>query len=121
MSSTIRGGATTAGRWTGVAQRLDRPAWQVAEEDEQDVILVVFVRGWRHDARSDDEKLSAFRVLLSETVDHEKKRTSPGVKPRSVLGLFVDWRGPSDFGLGGVVTDATLWGRQAAGRATKRG
>lgn len=105
----------------GVAKRLDALAWQAAEDDEQDVILIVFVHGWQHDARSDDDNLSAFRVLLSETVDHEKKQASPGARPRPVLGLFVGWRGLSDFGLGSVVADATFWGRQAAGQRVATG
>ena len=109
------------GQMDGVASRLDGLVWQVAEQDEQDVILIVFVHGWQHDARSDDENLSAFRVLLSETVDHETRQASPGAKPRPVLGLFVGWRGLSDFGLGDVVADATFWGRQAAGQRVATG
>ena len=66
--------------------------------------------------RSDDENLSAFRVLLKETVDYEKAHASPGVAPRPILGVFVGWRGLSDFGLGDVVADTTFWGRQAAGQ-----
>jgi pimeloyl-ACP methyl ester carboxylesterase len=109
------------GQMDAVAARLDSLAWQAAEQDEQDVILIVFVHGWQHDARSDDENLSAFRVLLNETVDYENKRASPGAKPRPVLGLFVGWCGLSDFGLGNVVTDATFWGRQAAGQRVATG
>ena len=37
-------------------------------------------------------------------------------KPRPVLGVFVGWRGLSDFGLGDAVANATFWGRQAAGQ-----
>ena len=80
------------------------------------MILVVFVHGWQHDARSDDENLSAFRVLLSETVDYERTRASAGAAARPVLGVFVGWRGKSAFGLGDVIADATFWERQAAGQ-----
>jgi hypothetical protein len=102
------------GQMDGVAKRLDA----LAPDPEQlgkDVILVVFVHGWQHDARSDDENLSAFRVLLSETVEYERERASAGVAPRPVLGVFVGWRGLSAFGLGDVIADATFWERQAAG------
>ncbi|HSU99206.1 MAG TPA: hypothetical protein VLI91_03790 [Roseiarcus sp.] len=98
-----------------VAERLETLAPD-GSPTGQDVILVVFVHGWKHDARSDDENLSAFRVLLSETVDYEKAHASPGVAPRPVLGVFVGWRGLSDFGLGDIVADATFWSRQAAGQ-----
>jgi hypothetical protein len=103
------------GQMDGVAKRLDA----LAPEDTshgQDVILVAFVHGWKHDARSDDDNLSAFRVLLKETVDYERSHASPGVAPRPVLGVFVGWRGLSEFGLGDVIADATFWGRQAAGQ-----
>ena len=103
------------GQMDGVAKRLDALAPDPAQPG-QDVILVVFVHGWQHDARSDDENLSAFRVLLSETVDYERTRASAGVAARPVLGVFVGWRGKSAFGLGDVIADATFWERQAAGQ-----
>ena len=103
------------GQMDGVTQRLEALAPDGAAAGE-DVILVVFVHGWQHDARSDDDNLTAFRALLSRTVKYETDHVSPGVAPRPVLGVFVGWRGLSDFGLGNVVADATFWTRQAAGR-----
>src|SRR5580658_9856705 len=103
------------GQMDAVAARLDTLAPEDGAQGE-DVILVAFVHGWQHDARSDDDNLSAFRVLLNETVDYERSATAPGAKPRPVLGVFVGWRGLSDYGLGDVVADATFWGRQAAGQ-----
>ena len=47
------------------------------------MILVVFVHGWQHDARSDDENLSAFRVLLNETVDYENDTRLAGRRAAS--------------------------------------
>jgi hypothetical protein len=85
----------------------------------QDVILAAFVHGWQHDTRSDDENLTAFRALLGKTVEYERAATAPGGKPRQVLGVLVGWRGLSDFGLGNAVADATFWGRQAAGSASR--
>ncbi len=52
-----QGRATTAGRWTRVAERLEALAPEDARHGE-DVILVAFVHGWKHDARSDDDNLS---------------------------------------------------------------
>jgi pimeloyl-ACP methyl ester carboxylesterase len=103
------------GQMDAVAERLEALAPAAASTGE-DVILVVFVHGWQHDARSDDDNLTAFRALLNQTVDHEKSITAPGAKPRPVLGVFVGWRGLSDYGLGDVVADATFWNRQAAGQ-----
>jgi pimeloyl-ACP methyl ester carboxylesterase len=104
------------GQMDAVAERLEALAPYDPPQAGQDVILVVFVHGWQHDARSDDDNLTAFRGLLNQTVDHEKSITAPGAKPRPVLGVFVGWRGLSDYGLGDVVADATFWDRQAAGQ-----
>ena len=104
------------GQMDAVAQRLEALAPYDPPQAGQDVILVVFVHGWQHNARSDDDNLSAFRALLSKTVEYEKSATAPGAKPRPVMGVFVGWRGLSDYGLGDVLADATFWGRQAAGQ-----
>jgi len=109
------------GQMDAVAERVDSLAPADKPEQAQDVILVVFVHGWKHDARSDDENLSAFRVLLNETVQHEKATASPGVKLRPVLGIFVGWRGLSEYGLGDAIADTTFWGRQAAGQRVATG
>ena len=98
-----------------VAERLEALAPDESSTG-QNVILVAFVHGWMHDARSDDDNLSAFRELLSKTVEYEGSATGQGARPRPVLGVFVGWRGLSDYGLGEVVADATFWGRQAAGQ-----
>ena len=104
-----------------VAERLDALAPYDPPVAGKDVILVVFVHGWQHDARSDDDNLTAFRALLSQTVEYEKQHASSGVAPRPVLGVFVGWRGLSEFGLGDVVADATFWNRQAAGQRVATG
>ena len=104
------------GQMDAVAERLEALAPYDPPQAGQDAILVVFVHGWQHNARSDDDNLTAFRALLSETVGYEKSATAPGAKPRPVLGIFVGWRGLSDYGLGNVVADATFWDRQAAGQ-----
>jgi hypothetical protein len=110
------------GQMDAVAQRLDSLAPN-GETHGQDVILVVFVHGWQHDARSDDDNLTAFRVLLAKTAHHEQSTASTGVGARQVLGIFVGWRGLSEYGFGPVdaVADATFWGRQAAGQRVATG
>jgi len=104
------------GQMDAVAERLEALAPYDPPTAGQDVILVVFVHGWQHDARSDDDNLTHFRALLRQTAEYEKAATAPGAKPRPVMGVFVGWRGLSDYGLGDAVADATFWGRQAAGQ-----
>jgi hypothetical protein len=104
------------GQMEGIAQRLTE-----LREEEEDVIILLFVHGWKHDARTDDDDLSAFRKLLAETVEYERTSTLAGTPLRPILGIFVGWRGLSEFGLGDAVSDVTFWGRQAAGQRVATG
>jgi len=103
------------GQMDGVAKRLEELAPDGGQPG-RDVILVAFAHGWQHDARSDDDNLTAFRVLLGKTVEYERSATPPGGEPRPVLGVFVGWRGLTSFGPNEAIADATFWGRQAAGQ-----
>jgi hypothetical protein len=111
------------GQMDGVASRLD-----AMRSDETDAIVLVFVHGWKHDARTDDENLSSFRLILSRTAKHEVlSRTAEheakpiGGLPRPVLGIFVGWRGLTGFGPLDAVADITFWGRQAAAQRVATG
>ena len=75
------------GQMDAVAARLDTLAPEDASKG-QDVILVAFVHGWKHDARSDDDNLSAFRALLNETVDYEKATARPAGHPVRSLAFL---------------------------------
>lgn len=90
-------------------------------DDRTDAIVVVFVHGWKHDARSNDEDLSHFRNLLDQTSAYEKQHATPGAPPRPVLGVFVGWRGLSAYGVGDAVANATFWDRQTAGHRVATG
>ena len=98
-----------------VAARLD--ALRAAGED---VIILVFVHGWKHDARSDDENLCSFRRLLARTVAYEAS-LAPSGTVRKVLGIFVGWRGLTTYGPTDLVADTTFWGRQEAGHRVATG
>lgn len=93
-----------------VATRLD-----AMRADQLDAIILVFVHGWKHDARSNDANLTSFRELLVQAVQHEQAIAGPG-RARPVLGIFVGWRGLTSYGPTGLVADATFLRRQAAGQ-----
>lgn len=80
-------------------------------ETGQDAIVLAFVHGWKHDARTDDDNLTSFRTVLDRTAQHEHERAEPG-KAREVFGIFVGWRGLSAYGLG--AENLTFWDRQDA-------
>lgn len=81
-----------------------------------DAIIVVFVHGWKHDARSDDDNLANFQTVLRQTVEHEATQAGSSGHPRPVLGVFVGWRGMSWYDTFGVTDNLTFWGRQHAGQ-----
>jgi hypothetical protein len=90
--------------------------WLDAVADE-DVIIVVFVPGWKQDARSDDSTLTAFQAVLAQTVAQAAAEPAVGAgRARPVLGVFVGWRGMSFYDQFGILDNATFWGRQGAGR-----
>ena len=91
------------------------------QQASRDVIVLVFVHGWKHDARSDDENLSRFRILLAQASAYERLETPAGATPRPVLGVFVGWRGMSAFGPVDAVANATFWDRQTAGHRVATG
>ena len=104
------------GQMDAVAKRLEALAPD-AEQPGQDVILVVFVHGWQHDARSDDDNLTAFRVLLEAKRSSTRKIDAvPRRRAASSPWRLCRLARPLGLRPGDVVADATFWGRQAAGQ-----
>jgi pimeloyl-ACP methyl ester carboxylesterase len=100
-----------------VAARIE--SWMAQEKD---AIIVVFVHGWKHDARTDDSNLLAFQAVLEKTVKLEADQSARiGAAARPVLGVFVGWRGMSLFDRFGVSDNLTFWDRQEAGRRVSTG
>jgi hypothetical protein len=87
-------------------------------ESGKDAIVLAFVHGWKHDARSNDDNLSSFRRVLDRTAQHERQCADPG-KAREVFGIFVGWRGLSAYGLGSE--NLTFWDRQDAAHRVASG
>lgn len=66
------------------------------ESADRDMLIVVFVHGWRHGNEPDDNNLTKFKVLLHGLVADEKARAQEdGKPPRRVAGVYVSWRGKS--------------------------
>jgi pimeloyl-ACP methyl ester carboxylesterase len=71
-------------------------------------ILLVFVHGWKHNARARDPNLLAIDTVLKQTAEAEAAVGSN----RPVIGIFVGWRGLSFYA--GWLTNLTFWNRKAA-------
>jgi hypothetical protein len=80
-------------------------------------IIVVFVHGWRHNAKSDDCHLLRFQDVLALTAAQQSTLEGGG---RPVFGVFVGWRGLSTEG-----NDAweylSFWDRQQAAERVAHG
>jgi hypothetical protein len=81
------------------------------ESAAQDLCLVLFVHGWKHNARYDDPNLVDFRHLLENLARTENQRPPAAWnKPRKVVGIYAGWRGQSLD----VLSNLTFWGRKDA-------
>jgi hypothetical protein len=80
-------------------------------KQNEDLLIVVFIHGWKHNAKLNDTSLQSFRGVLRDTCLSERNRHS-----RQILGVYLSWRGLS---LSGNVfwTNASFWTRKKA--ATK--
>lgn len=77
-----------------------------------DPFVVVFVHGWKHGARDDDDNVVSLRRLLHANAHTEALRPAPD-RPRRVIGLYVGWRGLSLHWLD-LLQNVTFWGRKEA-------
>jgi hypothetical protein len=82
-----------------------------AESAERDLLMVVFVHGWKHSAAPGDDNIRTFRRSLERISEMESsisRRTES--KARKVVGIYLGWRG------GSVTTPAikelTFWDRK---------
>jgi pimeloyl-ACP methyl ester carboxylesterase len=80
---------------------------KLAEFQDQDTITLVFVHGWKHDGRSDDDNLTNFCGVLQNVAAAQSGHSIP------VIGIFVAWRGLSLYGYG--IENLTFWDRKQAG------
>ena len=73
-------------------------------------IILVFVHGWKHNARPLDPNLASFELILQQTARAEQAARPEDRRP--VLGVFVGWRGLSCYA--GWLTNLTFWNRKTA-------
>ncbi|MDH4100030.1 MAG: hypothetical protein OEV28_05595 [Nitrospirota bacterium] len=88
------------------------------------VIVILFVHGWNHDAAPDNQNLRDFAASVADTrrrlidssnpesaVYRQSRKVLTGTESLSVVSVYVGWRGRS---LPGFLNYATFWGRKAA-------
>jgi hypothetical protein len=94
-------------------QRLDT----LLGDEKRYLNVILYVHGWKHDARSDDGDVKRFRRILASarTLEAGDSRT-----PRKVVGIYVGWRGKS-WNLPGPLINLSFWSRKAAALRVSHG
>ena len=80
------------------------------EIKERDVLMVVFVHGWKHNAESCDSNVTCFREVLRQLHATETALAGKGT-PRRIVGIYVGWRG--DSARGKLLRQTTFFGRKS--------
>ncbi len=93
----------------------------LAEESaRENLLMVVFVHGWKHNARAGDDNIENFREILTQLSDLEEGfSTLQKRKPRKVTGIYVGWRGLSLDA--GFLTNLSFWERKNTAHKVGRG
>ncbi|CAG9168921.1 hypothetical protein LMG23992_01347 [Cupriavidus laharis] len=98
---------------------MDRLTFLLAKKGE-DLSIVVFVHGWKHNAQANDVNVREFRALLEAAGAEERDRAGPAGKPRKVVGVYVAWRGKS-WTVPDPLLSLTFWARKEAARRVSIG
>src|SRR5690606_31520086 len=76
-----------------------------------DVLLVVFVHGWKHSAAPGDTNIETFRnALASLSAADARLRSEAGAPSRQTVGVYLGWRGGS-VSIPGI-KELTFWERK---------
>jgi pimeloyl-ACP methyl ester carboxylesterase len=84
-------------------------------EKDKSINVVVFVHGWKHDARFDDFDAEAFRGNVMQTLAESAAKT--GMR---TLGIFVGWRGAL-WNANSALQTPTFFDRKGAADHVARG
>jgi hypothetical protein len=90
------------------------------EAQYQDLSIIIFVHGWKHNDASSDTNVLAFRRLLQQMAVMELQRAPTYWPARKVVGIYIGWRGLS-FDAGEIGEDLTFWTRMATAHRVAEG
>lgn len=90
------------------------------EAGKQDLLMVVFVHGWKHSAAPFDTNVRTFRKVLRELTDAETQIAKLTDTPaRKVVGIYLGWRGGSVTVP--LLKELTFWDRKNTAQKVGRG
>lgn len=91
-----------------------------AESASKDLLMVVFVHGWQHNAAPDDKNIATFQKVLAQLSADEKRLSEVSGKPaRQVAGVYLGWRGESITVP--LVKNITFWDRKSTAEKVGHG
>ena len=77
----------------------------------QDLLIVVFVHGWKHSAKVKDTNIRNFRKTLKRLSAMESTISDhSGTSPRKIVGVYLGWRGGSITAP--LIKELTFWDRK---------
>ena len=95
----------------------------IAKADSRErpgVLMVCFMHGWKNNAAHNNGNLVSFREMLFGLAQAEHMLTEQlGIKPRRIFGVFLSWRGQSNYFKG--VSELTFWNRKKTAHKVGRG
>lgn len=81
------------------------------EAASKELLIVVFVHGWKHGAKPGDGNIDTFRNVLARLSQDEKRISEMSGHPaRQVAGVYLGWRGES-LSIP-VINNLTFWDRK---------
>jgi hypothetical protein len=83
----------------------------LTEAATKDLLMVVFVHGWKHSAAPGDGNIETFRKVLAKLSEDEQSISKlTGQPARKVAGVYLGWRGASVTAP--VLENLTFWERK---------
>ena len=90
------------------------------EASNKDLLMVVFVHGWKHSAMANDSNIKTFRKILTRLSEEEAFISQQSGRPtRQVAGVYLGWRGGSLTVP--VIENLTFWDRKSTAQKVGHG
>ena len=87
------------------------------QHENERLLIVTFVHGWKHNASSHDANVKLFRRMLQETAQLQADHHTG----RKVVGLYIGWRGNSIDGPDFLSTALTFYDRKGTAHKVSKG
>jgi pimeloyl-ACP methyl ester carboxylesterase len=84
-----------------------------------DILMVVFVHGWKNNAAFGNGNVKNFRRSLYQLSETEIQMAKVGRRPRRVVGIYLGWRGLSLSPP--ILKELTFWDRKSTAHKVGRG